>query len=556
MSLRGNMMPTAATRKEPQLTRHGQGVFLSAALQPRLCCHAFLKASAAAGKRLVSRLKKEVPRRENYVPCFFKYVPCFFNYVPCFSSALRMAVISVVFAAANIAAASALPAFVDNSKKMYFPPVIDQKGGSCAQASGIGYMFTYEINRLLGRDASASDANRFAYLFTWNFVNGGGDNGGFVDEGLMIARNFGVMTEADYGYASVYQFKWASGYEKYHNAARYRVSRITKFDDTTSEGIARIKQYLYDRGDGSAAGGVLTFSTRSSNWAIDNNYGGPSLTGYKSILTRLATEGAHAITIAGYDDTVESTDADGNSHTGAFIVVNTWGTWWSDNGRFYLPYYFFTNRNGLGESYLSSEMQGCDVYHHEPKVMYKIRLNYSSRDDLRLTFGAAASPYALSASGYYNGIIVSEQGGDYPMTGSFGSENRGVMELGLDYTDKMRSDGEQNGRYFLGVVRSQRGKTFGEGTIEYFSVIDYRGGKPVEYVCRGIGGRSLRLGSNNFSVSTLHAGHFTASPSSPLNADGSVSGKTFIVRTAAGRVAKLKFHGSRDKLGFNYTFLK
>ena len=97
--------------------------------------------------------------------------------------------------------AAALPSFVDNSKLTYFPPIIDQKGGSCAQASGIGYMFTYEINCLLDRNASASTANQFAYLFTWNMVNDGDDTGGFVDEGLMIALNFGVMCESDYGYA-------------------------------------------------------------------------------------------------------------------------------------------------------------------------------------------------------------------------------------------------------------------------------------------------------------------------------------------------------------------
>ena len=32
-----------------------------------------------------------------------------------------------------------LPLAVDNSKAAAFPPIIDQKGGSCAQASGIGY---------------------------------------------------------------------------------------------------------------------------------------------------------------------------------------------------------------------------------------------------------------------------------------------------------------------------------------------------------------------------------------------------------------------------------
>lgn len=453
--------------------------------------------------------------------------------------------------------AFALPSFVDNTKLMYFPPLVDQKGGSCAQASGIGYMFTYEINRLLDRNASASTANQFAYLFTWNFVNDGGDNGGFVDEGLMIARNFGVMTEADYGYASVYQFKWASGYEKYHNASRYRVKKITKYDATTEAELQKIKQYLYDHGDGSKAGGLLTFSTRSSDWKIDDYYKGPSQTGYKSILTKLATTGAHALTIAGYDDTVESTDADGNIHYGAFIVVNTWGNWWADKGRFYLPYYFFTNRENVSEISLSSTMQGCDVYVHEPKIMFKIRVNYSSRNDLRLTYGADPNPYAQSTPNNYNSIIVANQGGEYAMTGSYGDENtKGILEFGIDYTDHMTSDDAQYGRYFLNIVRSQRGTKVGEGAIDYLSVYDYRGSKPVEYVCRNIKGKTLQLGNNSFSFSTLHPGHFSASSLSTLDERGNVSNKTYIVRTANGHIAKLKFSGSSNNINMNYTFLK
>ena len=449
----------------------------------------------------------------------------------------------------------ALPLFVDNSRLMYFPPIIDQKGGSCAQASGIGYMFTYEINRLLDRDASASDANQFAYLFTWNMVNDGADNGGFVDEGLMIAKNFGVMTEEDYGYSSVYQFRWASGYEKYHNAARYRVKKITRFDDTDTLGLQKIKQYLYDRGNGEKGGGVLTFSTRSSNWKINSSYSGPSLTGYKSLLTALATEGAHALTIVGYDDTVESTDSESNMCRGAFIVVNTWGKWWADQGRFYLPYHFFTHRAGVKEIELSSTMTACDVYVNEPKIMFKIRVNYSSRNDLRLTYGAAADTYAQSTANMFNSIIVNSQGGDHAMTGAYGPEaTKGVLEFGLDFTDRMASEDARYGRYFLNVVRSQRGKE-GEGTIEYLSVLDYRGTEPVEYVCRSISGTQLALGRNMFSMSTLHPGHFSASRASALDAKGNVSGKTYVVRTAGGRIAKLKFSGSRDNLSMNYTFL-
>ena len=57
---------------------------------------------------------------------------------------------------APVLPAFSLPVSVDNSTSTAFPPIIDQTGGSCAQASGIGYMFTYEVNTLLHRNASAS----------------------------------------------------------------------------------------------------------------------------------------------------------------------------------------------------------------------------------------------------------------------------------------------------------------------------------------------------------------------------------------------------------------
>ena len=94
-------------------------------------------------------------------------------------------------------AAVEMPEAVDNSTLPYFPPVIDQRGNSCAQASGIGYLYTYEVNRMLDRNALDSPANRFAYQFSWNMVNGGEDEGGFVQEGLQLAQRYGIMTEAD-----------------------------------------------------------------------------------------------------------------------------------------------------------------------------------------------------------------------------------------------------------------------------------------------------------------------------------------------------------------------
>ena len=86
-----------------------------------------------------------------------------------------------------------LPTSVDNSTSIHFPPIFNQIGGSCAQASSIGYVFTYEMNALLDRDASIPE-NRFSYLYAWNLINDGADEGSFQYQGLQIASSNGIMT--------------------------------------------------------------------------------------------------------------------------------------------------------------------------------------------------------------------------------------------------------------------------------------------------------------------------------------------------------------------------
>ena len=98
----------------------------------------------------------------------------------------------------SVAGFAQLPDCVDTSHSKYFPPLINQKGGSCAQASAIGYMFTYDMKLLLYRDASASAANRFSYQYTYNLVNEGKDNGSFGWDGLTLDAANGIITEEDW----------------------------------------------------------------------------------------------------------------------------------------------------------------------------------------------------------------------------------------------------------------------------------------------------------------------------------------------------------------------
>lgn len=440
-----------------------------------------------------------------------------------------------------------LPSAIDNSKLKYFPPIINQKGGSCTQASGIGYMFTYEINRLLDRDAHESQNNRFSYLFSWNMLNEGQDQGDFVEQGLYIAKHYGIMTEQDYGTTSgTYQFKWASGYDKYLQAIKYRVKEVHTFPDS----IPLMKRWLYDAGNGSSHGGILTFSTMSRGWIFDNNYNGPSVTGYKSILKALATQGAHALTIVGYDDNVCYADEKGTSHKGAFIVANSWGTAMHDNGKFYLPYDFFKNKE-RPQQLLSNTVEAISVCIHNPKVVFKVGLDFSSRDDISFAMGTGNDTLNNGDINYHPCKIFRNNGGDYPMQGKYMPEN---IEIAVDISDLITEDNPNEQDFYLNIIRGFRGRIKGKGRITALSLMDYRNKESKEYVYKGTLPMELKDGNNVFHISSRQK-HTSKSPYSYLKTEEQTTEKTFYIRTADGKKAKIEFLDSdkrQQKINIRY----
>ncbi|MCK5078744.1 MAG: hypothetical protein KAR09_02305, partial [Bacteroidales bacterium] len=65
-----------------------------------------------------------------------------------------------------------LPAIVDNSTQPYMRQVFQQTGLCCGQAAGIGYNFTYEMDRERDVPANTND-NLYPTHFTWNWMHGG-----------------------------------------------------------------------------------------------------------------------------------------------------------------------------------------------------------------------------------------------------------------------------------------------------------------------------------------------------------------------------------------------
>lgn len=445
--------------------------------------------------------------------------------------------------AVSVRAQESMPAGVDNSKMKYFPPLINQIGGSCAQASYIGYMFTYEMNRLLDRDASASKDYQFSYLYTWNFINDGKDEGSLGTDGLQIAFEGGIATEADFpSQNNQYQFKWTTGYDSYLKALHNRVTKIRTFEVIDRAGIDKVRNYLWNRGEPGKPGGIVTFSSRSSGWKISTNYTGPSATGYKALLTQLAPDGAHAMTIVGYDDLVEFTAPDGTLTKGAFIVCNTWGEnhFAHDRGRYYLPYYFW-EQSDRTNSELSRDMCGTDVEYREPKVVFRVKLNYTSRNDLSFRIGVSNKASDNIPVHDYLVPIANYQGGDYPMQGSSGSPE---IEFAFDFSSYVQNihDSEEP-KFFLTVSRNKRGKELGTGKMLAFSVCDYRENpsSPKVYECKDIAGKEIKSGNNIFSIETVAAKTTSYSKVQWLGQSGQPAAAPLVLKTADGKYVKMRF---------------
>lgn len=435
-----------------------------------------------------------------------------------------------------------LPASVDNSTQRYFPPLINQTGGSCAQASGIGYMFTYEMNRLLDRDASLPE-NRMSYLFAWNMINEGDDQGGFVEQGLQLARTFGIMSEADYGNPFLYHFLWTTGFEKYVRAMHNRAAEILKFDDD----IPTLKRYLYDAGRGEHPGGILTFSTQAEGWRFNTDYQGPSGTGYRALLTKLGNDGAHALTIVGYDDLVTYTDDQGVTHQGAFIVCNSWGDfYYHDRGRFYLPYDFFRDPN-VKEADLSSTLNAVRVTTYEPRAVMRVGLTYNQRNELRFGFASSQNRKATAPSvapKYFS--LMNHQGGPYPMQGQYKLPD---IEIALDASAVVPTDITSPEQYFFYVTRQAQGnKKKGEGQVTSIELIDLQGdgnaATPRTWGYHGQLPAPILAGANIFPIPLRPRYVVTTSPYTWKAATTGTSANSFRVRTASGRQAK--FNATQD----------
>ncbi len=380
-----------------------------------------------------------------------------------------------------------LPSSIDNSLLPYFRPVFTQKNGSCGQASGVGYNFTYEMNFERGTTANIM-ANQFPTHHTYNFLNDGYDNGSWYFDGWEIIRANGVPDCETYG--GMYPIvntavTWMNGYEGWDIGMNNRVKEMINIPVTTPEGLETLKQWFVDHADGSANGGVVNFAAGVSGeyWTGTLPAGTPNAGQY--VIKMWGSVMNHAMTFTGYDDSIRvdynsdgrytnDLDITGDGivdmkdwEIGGLRMVNSWGTTWGNSGKAWVMYRTLAldiSEGGIWNNIVSS-IRVKDAY--TPSLKIKAVVNHNERTDVKIFAGVSADTSSTVPEHTLSFPLFVYQGGYYGMVG-----DTNEIEFGLDITPLLAYvNPDEPVKYFL-CVNEVDPYYYGEGEIVSFSVID------------------------------------------------------------------------------------
>lgn len=398
------------------------------------------------------------------------------------------------------------PAYINNADLKFFPPVFNQDGGSCGSASRICYMFTYELNAYRNLSGKIS-TNYYPSHFVWLHTNTSSGKNEFVTSiGVPSAATYGGQTYSSlFGYQDCADndFGWMQGYDKWFEAMHNRMLEPVNFPVNvgTEEGREAVKNWLWNHnGDTSfQAGGICGIGVASTGGNYDGSI--PSTTANrnagvvgKKYLRAWGTQVDHALTIVGYDDRIEF-DLDGNGiagevekdEVGAWIIVNSWGTWWGNSGFIYCPYAYggasFNSDGTFAQNWWTPEIYKVRK-DYRPLRTIKLEMDYSRRSEIKLSAGISADlnatvpertidfeHFKYAGDGNHGNTTPAPE---VPMLGRWadGKLHTEPMEFGYDLTDLTAGyERSMPLKYFFIIETKSWGK--GSGNIYNAAIMDY-----------------------------------------------------------------------------------
>jgi C1A family cysteine protease len=221
----------------------------------------------------------------------------------------------------------ALPGKID--LRAWCSPIEDQGSlGACTAHAGMG-LVEYMERRANGNHIDGS--RRFLYKVTRNMLKWTGDTGAWLRTTMGALACFGVPPESFWPY-TIAQFDVEPTPFCYAFADDFKALKYYRLDPAGTNPVNLLSQIRTNL----AAGVPVMFG-----FTVYSSYGQASQTGKLPFpAPKESTVGGHAVDAVGYDDAMKivNNGPNGPTTTGAFLIRNSWGTGWGDNGYGWLPY--------------------------------------------------------------------------------------------------------------------------------------------------------------------------------------------------------------------------
>jgi hypothetical protein len=244
------------------------------------------------------------------------------------------------------------------------PPIGNQGSqGSCTGWAWAYYCLTHQIAVANGFWDTTITSHQFSPAFVYNQINYGDDSGSNFPDASSLLHDFGCATMDIMPYSQSDYATWPSE-AAYYESMKYRIVNPEWDYLFTDSDLEVLKSYL-------AAGNtaVTAIYTRTAFYSFDesNNI-------YTTSHASGVYGGGHAVCVVGYDDAKPTTDG-----PGAFLLVNSWGSGWGDNGLWWMSY------EAIKNTALSQRIfYYCDVINqpYTPSLIGSMRISHEKRGDV------------------------------------------------------------------------------------------------------------------------------------------------------------------------------